>query len=62
MNFQPQACNDDVKQVFFTRPVFEVPTFEVVTSGILDFEGHKYEKVEYFSWSCALCPPFHNYD
>ena len=47
---------------FSTRPVFEVPTFEVVTSGILDFEGQKYEKVEYLSCSCALCPPVLNYD
>ena len=24
--------------------------FEVVTYEILDFEGHKYEEVDYFSW------------
>ena len=24
--------------------------FEVVTFEILDFEGHKYEGVDYFSW------------
>ena len=24
--------------------------FEVVTFEILDFEGHKYEEVNYFSW------------
>ena len=29
--------------------------FEVVTSEILDFEGQKYEKVDYFSKVCALC-------
>jgi hypothetical protein len=46
MNCQPQDCNDDVKQVFFTRPVFEVPTFEVVTSVILDFGGHRYEEIK----------------
>ena len=30
--------------------------FEVVTFEILDFEGHKYEEVDYFSWRCALGP------
>ena len=30
--------------------------FEVVTFEILDFEGHKYEKVDYFRWWCALGP------
>ena len=46
MNCQPMACNDDGKQVFFTRPVFEVPTFEVVTSGILGLGGHRYEEMK----------------
>ena len=46
MNCQPQDCNDDVKQGFFTGPVFEVPTFEVVTSVILDFGGHRYEEIK----------------
>ena len=36
-------------------PVLQVPTFEVVTSGILDFEGQKHEEVDYFSWVFALC-------
>ena len=30
--------------------------FEVVTFEILDFEDHTYEKVDYFSWWCALGP------
>ena len=30
--------------------------FEVVTFDILDFEDQKYEKVDYFSWWCALGP------
>ena len=38
MNCRSQYCNDDVKQVFFTRPVFEVPTFEVVTKKSLVLE------------------------
>ena len=28
--------------------------FEVVTFEILDFEGHKYEKVDFFSWWRSL--------
>ena len=56
MNCQPQDCNDDVKQVFFTRPVFEVPTFEVVTSVILDFGGHRYEEIKSL-WSQMSCQP-----
>ena len=60
MNCQPQDCNDNVKQVFSTSPVFEVPTFEVVTSGILDFGGQMYEEVDYFSCLCAICPPVNN--
>ena len=31
MSCQLQDCNDNVKQVLSTSPVFEVPTFEVVT-------------------------------
>ena len=45
MNCQPQDCNDDVKQDFFRRPVFEISTFEVVISGILGFLGHRYEEI-----------------
>ena len=30
--------------------------FDVVTFEFLDFEGHKYEEVDYFSWRCALGP------
>ena len=30
--------------------------FEVETSEILDFEGHKYEIIDFFSWCCAHGP------
>ena len=40
MNCPSQSCNAEVKRFFSTRPVFQVPTFEVGTSDILDFEGH----------------------
>ena len=36
--------------------------FEVVTSEILDFEGQKYEEVDYFSCLCALCSFLHNWE
>ena len=33
--------------------------FEVVTFEILDFEGHKYEKVDHLGQLCPSCPPVH---
>ena len=30
--------------------------FEEVAFAILDFEGHKYEEIDYFSWWCANGP------
>ena len=35
--------------------------FKVVTFEILDFEGYMYEKVDYFSWRCALGPQYYNF-
>ena len=51
MNCSSQGCNAEVKRIFFsTRPVFQVPTFEVGASDILDFEGHGYvEKLQMFA-------------
>jgi len=30
--------------------------YEVVSSEFLDFEDHKYEIIDFFSWCCALEP------
>ena len=44
---QSFPTNDaELKRVFSTRPVFEVPTLEVVTSTILDIGGHRYEEIK----------------
>ena len=35
---------------------------ELVTSEILDFEGHNYEEADYLGWICGLCSLVHNWE
>ena len=45
-------------KVFFLQgQFFEVPTFEVVTSVILDFGGHRYEEIKKFVITNELSTP-----
>ena len=49
-------------QEYITNAMYKVSItlkchhFEVVTHEILDFEGHKYEIIDFFSWCCASGP------
>ena len=48
-----ETKNIDMSKVSITLNYHQ---FEVVTSEFLDFVGHKYEIIDFFSWCCAPGP------
>ena len=48
-----ETRNTDMPKVSIT---LNYHLYEVVSSEFLDFEDHKYEIIDFFSWCCALEP------